>query len=128
MYFHLKNKNQDPIDKLTNYFADSSNAKEFDPMCMFDSPPDNSYDVYLVIHSLDAGQMRSEENQDLLADLASTPFIHLIVSVDNMNSNRLWNGQQLDKLGFYFQRMDTYLPYEKEYANQPELFAVKNDN
>ena len=34
-----------------------------------------------------------------------------------MSSNRLWNQQQLDKLGFYFMRVDTYLPYEKGYAN-----------
>ena len=102
MKSHLDIKSNNPIEKLTNHFASGSNAKDFDPLCMFDSPPDNSYDVYLVIHSLDAGQLRSEENQDLLAELASTPFIHLIVSVDNMNSNRLWNGQQLDKFGFYF--------------------------
>lgn len=63
----------------------------YDLMLMFDSPPECTCDIFIVIHCLDAGQLRSEENQDLLAELASTPYIHLIVSVDHMCSNRLWN-------------------------------------
>ena len=66
---------------------------DYEPMLMFDSPPECTCDLYLVIHCLDAGQLRSEENQDLLAELASTPYIHLIVSIDHMSSNRLWNQQ-----------------------------------
>ena len=75
-----KNKTRNIFDKKT-----------YDPMLMFDSPPESTCDIYLVIHCLDAGQLRSEENQDLLAELASTPYIHLIVSIDHMSSNRLWN-------------------------------------
>jgi len=97
-------------------------------MAMFASPPESEVDLYLLIHCLDAGQLRSEECQDQLSLLAQAPYLHFIVSVDHMSANRLWNTQHLDRFNFYFQRMDTYLPYEKEYANQPELFAIKNDN
>ena len=60
--------------------------------------------------------------------MASTPYIHLIASVDHMAANRLWTNQQLDKFGFYMQRCDTFQPYDNEYTNQGELFSIKNDN
>ncbi len=57
--------------------------------------------VYIVIHSMDMGQLVSEESQDLLAELATIPGFQLVVSVDHLAVGRLWNQSQLDKFKFY---------------------------
>lgn len=77
--------------------------EDYDEMAMFESDmaDEVKLDLYIVIHSMDAGQLKSEDSQDLLAELASAPFIHLIVTVDHLAANRLWNNTQMDKFGFY---------------------------
>jgi hypothetical protein len=52
---------------------------------------------------MDIGPLKSDESQDLLAELATIPQISLIVSVDHIAVTRLWNDSQLDKFNFYMQ-------------------------
>ena len=110
---------------MSKLFTDDYNEME-----MFESKVDQSQklDVYIIIHCADAGMLKSDDSQDLLAELASAPYLHLIVTVDHMCANRMWNNSQLDKFGFYMLQTDTFRAYDKEYANQPEVFAIKNDN
>ena len=77
---------------------------------------------------MDAGALRSEESQDMLAELASSPYITVVASVDHILSNRMWSTQQCDKYSFYMMKVDTYRPYINEYMNSSDLFAIKNDN
>ena len=67
-----------------------------------------------MIHCLDAGQLKEDGVQDHLAELAQIPQIKMVVSIDHFAACRLWNNQQLDKLGFYTMQVDTLMPYEKE--------------
>lgn len=122
VYKKLQVKHKDPLSKL--------GTDDYDEMDMFESKPEPSdkLDVYLVIHSIDAGMLKSDDSQDLLAELASAPYVHLIVTMDHLCANRMWNNSQLDKFGFYMMQTDTFRAYDKEYINQPELFAIKNDN
>jgi hypothetical protein len=76
--------------------------------------PENHQQLFIVIHSLDSGQLKEDGVQDLLAELASIQQIKMIVSLDHFASSRLWNNQQLDKFGFYTLQIDTFMPYIKE--------------
>lgn len=42
--------------------------------------------LYLLIHNLDGGMLRSHKAQDVLSRLASIPNIHVLASVDHINA------------------------------------------
>lgn len=49
--------------------------------------------LYILIHSMDSANLKSEDAQDYIADLAAISQIKLIVTVDNIGANRIWNEQ-----------------------------------
>lgn len=49
--------------------------------------------VYIVIHSMDVGQLKSDEAQEILADLSCIKQINFLVTVDHIGVPRLWNDQ-----------------------------------
>lgn len=59
--------------------------------------------IFIIIHSMDIGPMKTDEAQDLLAELATIPQLSIICSMDHICSSRLWNDCQLDKFNFYMQ-------------------------
>ena len=85
--------------------------------------------IYIVINSMDIGPLKSDDSQDLLAELATIPQISLIISVDHIAVSRLWNDSQLDKFNFYMQQLDTFIGYDLEVETRgDELFSAKNEN
>lgn len=42
-------------------------------------------------------QLRDEESQEALAELAASPIIHLAASVDHVNASLLWDVRMTDK-------------------------------
>ncbi|KAI0689712.1 origin recognition complex, subunit 2 [Cytidiella melzeri] len=52
--------------------------------------PDADFDLFLIIHNIDAPSLRSSKAKSCLADLASSPRIHLLASVDNIAFPTLW--------------------------------------
>ena len=44
-------------------------------------------DLYLIIHNIDGTMLRNEKTQNILSLLSLIPNIHLIASVDHINSS-----------------------------------------
>lgn len=42
--------------------------------------------IFLLIHNLDGGMLRSSKAQDVLSRLASIPNVHMLASVDHINA------------------------------------------
>jgi origin recognition complex subunit 2 len=51
--------------------------------------------VYIVIHNIDALPLRSTRSKTVLSLLASNPRIHVIASVDHLNTSLLWSSSEL---------------------------------
>lgn len=85
-------------------------------------------EFYLIVHSMDMGQLKGPEWQEMLAELAAIPAIKLIVTVDNCKSGVLFTDHQLDLFNFVCVQADTFQPIEDELGWQPSLFSAKNDN
>jgi origin recognition complex subunit 2 len=44
-------------------------------------------DLYLIIHNIDGNNLRDANVQNMLSELASNNFIHILASVDHVNSS-----------------------------------------
>eukprot|EP01023_Acetabularia_acetabulum_P054761 TRINITY_DN6219_c0_g1_i1.p1 TRINITY_DN6219_c0_g1~~TRINITY_DN6219_c0_g1_i1.p1 ORF type:complete len:272 (+),score=39.22 TRINITY_DN6219_c0_g1_i1:119-817(+) len=84
-----------------------------------ESPEDNV--VYLVVHNIEYGGLGKHENQLVLANLASMKNIHLAATVDNVNSDLLWDSELHSKFRWFHQDATTFLPYTEELKSQPEI-------
>ncbi len=93
-------------------------------------PKDISYfqRYYIVIHSMEMGQLKNEEWQRYLSELASTKGISMIVTVDHTKAPVLWSDSLLDKFNFYSYELNTFESFDVELDYQAPLFSAKNDN
>ena len=53
----------------------------------------NSINLYVVIHSLDACNMKEPAFMDVLAELATIGQIKFIITVDNFAAGRIWSSE-----------------------------------
>lgn len=84
--------------------------------------------IYVIIHSLDMGQLKNSEWLYCLSELATTQRIKFIISIDHVKSGILFKDQILDKFNFYSVQINTYQDYDLENEYMPPLFSAKNDN
>ena len=77
---------------------------------------------------MEAGMLKNEECQDYLSELACISQIKLMITVDHLQTARLWNDSQLDKFNYYTVELNTFIYYDKEFEYQPPLFSAKNEN
>ncbi|KAL8764201.1 MAG: hypothetical protein Q9184_000170 [Pyrenodesmia sp. 2 TL-2023] len=73
------------------------------------SPPGSS--IYLLINSLDAPPLRRAPIPSLLAQLASSPYIHLLATCDTPNFPLLWDNQLREQYNWLFHDATTYISY-----------------
>lgn len=79
--------------------------------------------IYLLIHSIDG--LRNEKSQSTLALLASSPFIHLICSIDHINAPLMWDSVKLSQFNWIYHDTTTFEPYTHETAYEDSLI-LKN--
>ncbi|KAJ5512567.1 hypothetical protein N7463_002119 [Penicillium fimorum] len=70
--------------------------------------------VTVLINSIDAPPLRRAANQALLARLAATPLIRLLVTADTPNFPVMWDISLRDQLNFVFHDCTTFLPFSAE--------------
>lgn len=77
--------------------------------------------LYLIIHNIDGVALRLQNSQQILSQLASNKNIHLIASVDHINSPLIW--EQKTILSFNWLSFDstTYERYKEETSNEGSL-------
>eukprot|EP01025_Chloroclados_australasicus_P033521 TRINITY_DN34215_c0_g1_i1.p2 TRINITY_DN34215_c0_g1~~TRINITY_DN34215_c0_g1_i1.p2 ORF type:complete len:329 (-),score=49.53 TRINITY_DN34215_c0_g1_i1:385-1350(-) len=76
--------------------------------------------MYLVVHNMEGGNLREFETQKVFAQLASMENIHLVASVDHINSDMMWDSELLEKFNWFRQHVPTYLPYAEEIKGMPK--------
>ncbi|KAK4538397.1 hypothetical protein CDCA_CDCA17G4422 [Cyanidium caldarium] len=71
--------------------------------------------LYLVLHSIDGAALRTVEAQEALSRLASLPQVHLVASVDHVNTPLLWPADTtLARFRWAWQDCTTFAPYDAE--------------
>lgn len=64
--------------------------------------------LYILVHSMDMGQLRSEEAVNMLATLAKTERIRMVVSLDHIKAGMLFSDTVLDQMNMACLQVDTY--------------------
>lgn len=79
--------------------------------------------VYLIVHNIDGATLRNERSQDVLAQLAAHPRIHLVCSIDHINAPLIWDQRRLAKLNFVWFDCTTFLPYREEISSTNSMMT-----
>lgn len=64
-------------------------------ICDFFAQPSQKYHLYIVIHNIDAAPLRTARSKSILALVAHNPRIHIIASIDHLNSPLLWSSSEI---------------------------------
>ncbi|KAJ4485651.1 origin recognition complex, subunit 2 [Lentinula aciculospora] len=64
-------------------------------ICDFFARPSSKRHLYLIIHNIDSPALRLPKAQSCLSLLALNPKIHIVASVDHINSPILWSSAEL---------------------------------
>eukprot|EP01147_Barroeca_monosierra_P000621 gene621-3931_t len=75
---------------------------------------DNVPELFMLIHNLDGVKMRANSTQDAISILAATPRIHILASIDHINSPILWDYSTLARFNFIWHNASTHCSYDKE--------------
>ncbi|XP_037956271.1 origin recognition complex subunit 2-like [Teleopsis dalmanni] len=77
--------------------------------------------LYIIVHNLDGIMLRNNKVQAILARLAKVENIHLIASIDHINTPLLWDQSKLSNYNFSWWDCTTMLPYTNETAFENSL-------
>ncbi|CAG8202498.1 unnamed protein product [Penicillium nalgiovense] len=80
--------------------------------------------VTVLVNSIDAPPLRRAANQALLARLAATPRIRLLVTADTPNFPVMWDISLRDQLNLVFHDCTTFLPFSAETDVVEEVHAL----
>uniref|UniRef100_A0A1A9ZVC8 Origin recognition complex subunit 2 n=1 Tax=Glossina pallidipes TaxID=7398 RepID=A0A1A9ZVC8_GLOPL len=79
--------------------------------------------LYLIIHNLDGPMLRNNRSQAILSRLAKVPNIHLLASIDHINTPLLWDNTKLSNFNFTWWDCTTMLPYKDETAYENSMLV-----
>lgn len=87
-----------------------------------DIPPE----VFLLIHNIDGPMLRNEKAQTALSILASSPSIHVVASVDHINSPLLWDQTRLGRFKWAWHDVTTFHNYREETSYENSLLVQQS--
>nr|4XGC_B Chain B, Origin recognition complex subunit 2 [Drosophila melanogaster] len=79
--------------------------------------------LFLIVHNLDGAMLRNVKAQAILSRLARIPNIHLLASIDHINTPLLWDQGKLCSFNFSWWDCTTMLPYTNETAFENSLLV-----
>ncbi|XP_017026690.1 origin recognition complex subunit 2 [Drosophila kikkawai] len=79
--------------------------------------------LFLIVHNLDGAMLRNVKAQAILSRLARVPNIHLLASIDHINTPLLWDQGKLSSFNFSWWDCTTMLPYTDETAFENSLLV-----
>lgn len=80
--------------------------------------------ITVLINSIDAPPLRRAVNQALLARLAATPMIRLLVTADTPNFLLMWDINLRDQYNFVFHDCTTFGPFDAEFDIVEEVHGI----
>ena len=80
--------------------------------------------ITVLINSIDAPPLRRAVNQALLARLAATPMIRLLVTADTPNFLLMWDINLCDQYNFVFHDCTTFGPFDAEFDIVEEVHGI----
>ncbi|XP_055524487.1 origin recognition complex subunit 2 [Wyeomyia smithii] len=79
--------------------------------------------LFLIVHNLDGTMLRNSKTQNVLARLAKIDNIHLLASIDHINTPLIWDSSKLSYFNFSWWDVTTMLPYSDETAFENSLLV-----
>ncbi|SPP88106.1 blast:Tudor domain-containing protein 1 [Drosophila guanche] len=79
--------------------------------------------LFLIVHNLDGAMLRNVKAQAILSRLARVPNIHMLASIDHINTPLLWDQGKLSNFNFSWWDCTTMLPYTDETAFENSLLV-----
>ena len=86
----------------------------------------SSTEVFLIIHNLDGPMLRSERAQTALSILASSKCVHMMASVDHINSSLLWDQTRLSRFRWAWHDITTFETYREETSYENSLLVQQS--
>ncbi|KAG5670486.1 hypothetical protein PVAND_000748 [Polypedilum vanderplanki] len=119
----------DPIvNDLLELAVSNSNPHEVVNIIEEEMKRTPSLHVYLIIHNIDGTMLRNDKAQSVLSRLSSIKNIHMIASIDHINSPLLWNHTKLSAYNFQWFDVTSYLAYTDETAYENSLLINNSGN
>uniref|UniRef100_A0A1Q3EVU6 Origin recognition complex subunit 2 n=1 Tax=Culex tarsalis TaxID=7177 RepID=A0A1Q3EVU6_CULTA len=79
--------------------------------------------LFLIVHNLDGTMLRNGKAQNVLARLAKIDNVHLLASIDHINTPLIWDSSKLSYYNFSWWDVTTMLPYTDETAFENSLLV-----
>lgn len=79
--------------------------------------------LFLLVHNLDGVMLRNDRAQSVLSRLATVQNIHLIATIDHINTPLLWDYSKLTNYNFIWWDCSTMLPYKDETAYENSMLV-----
>ncbi|XP_013105861.2 origin recognition complex subunit 2 [Stomoxys calcitrans] len=118
---------KDILDSITNDVLDAgispSNPHEAADMIEEEFALIPETHLYLIVHNLEGAMLRNAKSQAILSRLARIPNIHMLASVDHINTPLLWDQTKLSNYNFSWWDCTTMLPYTDETAFENSLLV-----
>ncbi|XP_055007615.1 origin recognition complex subunit 2 isoform X2 [Boleophthalmus pectinirostris] len=79
--------------------------------------------VYIIIHNIDGPMLRGEKTQSALAQIASLPNLHLVASIDHINSTLVWDQFKQSQFNWLWWECVTFQHYTEETSYENSLLV-----
>nr|CAG4636408.1 EOG090X0AVI [Eubosmina coregoni]SVE69982.1 EOG090X0AVI [Eubosmina coregoni] len=80
-------------------------------------------EAFMIIHNMDGPSLQFSREQEVLGRLAAIPNLHVIASVDHINTPLLWDQRKLSQSRFVFLDCTTFAPYTEEISYENSLLV-----
>ncbi|XP_051786600.1 origin recognition complex subunit 2 [Erpetoichthys calabaricus] len=87
---------------------------------------DPALHIFLIIHNIDGPMLRGEKTQQILAQLASAPNLHVIASIDHINAPLAWDQSKMSLFNWLWYETTTYKPYVEETSYENSLLVQQS--
>uniref|UniRef100_A0A8C5HX94 Origin recognition complex subunit 2 n=1 Tax=Gouania willdenowi TaxID=441366 RepID=A0A8C5HX94_GOUWI len=82
--------------------------------------------VYLLIHNIDGPMLRGEKTQSALGQLASSPNLHLVASLDHINAPLVWDQFKQSQFNWLWWECVTFQHYAEETSYENSLLVQQS--
>nr|CAG4643411.1 EOG090X0AVI [Ilyocryptus agilis] len=80
-------------------------------------------EAYIIIHNMDGPSLQFSREQEALCRLAAVPGLHVVASVDHINTPLLWDQRKLSQTRFVYFDCTTFAPYVEEISYENSLLV-----